>query len=421
MGARIRSTVTTRTRACAVGVVRHSVLAELAHRTRISTDDLKHHVGASSSQAIHSLRSRVDMETSQVFDGLFKRMYLCRQAWVLFVAAHPFTGILSFSIFITRFRQSSLVASQLLGAAALSAVFFSASGDVLSIASAAECDTEDNIWRSATVGIFSALVTSIPLIFVAAAMKRYFVLRECWDERAKRRQLRRWRHKDRFIWALCLIYNIVCTLFVATFLANIRPEDAQKWLDSLVGIFFEDFLLQPMVVAIIYTLITAALLVRSPGLLEEVRNDLRILDNDATTLASTEQLAISSTAPSLLLNMEMKRSRSVNGDAPASEICLDVADETNHMIRTFPRSAWSVQTQRSHSVLNTGVSDSSGTVPCLNSSTTHASSPAPVSLNADSRVPEIRLDADGASHQSSAGQQQSRSNSGTPLNKSSFV
>merc|ERR1712232_972976 len=213
---------------------------------------------------------------------------------------------------ITKFMQSSLVASHLLGAAALSALFFSSSGDVLSVASPAECDTEDNIWRSAAVGVFSALVTCIPMIFVAASMKRYFVLRESWDEAAKRRQLRHWRRKDRCIWTLCFLYNCLCTLFLATFLANIRPGDAQKWLDSLVGIFVEDFLLQPMVVAIIYTLITALLVSRSPGLLEEVRNDLRILDDDATTSTTTDPLSMSITTPTLLYNVQTKRSHSVN-------------------------------------------------------------------------------------------------------------
>merc|ERR1712232_118846 len=108
----------------------------------------------------------MELETPQVFDGLSKRMYLCRHPWVLFVAAHPFTGIFSFSIFITKFMKSSILASHLLGAAALSALFFSATGDVLSIASPTECETEHDIWRSAAVGVISGMVTSIPMVFV---------------------------------------------------------------------------------------------------------------------------------------------------------------------------------------------------------------------------------------------------------------
>jgi len=317
---------------------------------------------------------------------------------------------------ITKFMQSSLVASHLLGAAALSALFFSSSGDVLSVASPEDCETEDNVWRSAAVGIISALVTSIPMIFVAASMKRYFVLRESWDEAAKRRQLRRWRRKDRSIWTLCFLYNCLCTLFIAAFLANIRPGDAQKWLDSLVGIFVEDFLLQPMVVAVIYTLITALLVSRNPGLLEEVRNDLRILDDDDTTSTATDPLPVSITPPSLLHNIQTKRSHSANGDALDAEIALGVADEACHKIREFPRSAWSLQVKGCHSVLSdAGVPD-----PRLNVSTTNLSSAELVSPSVDSRISEVQLDAGEASHQSSVGQL-SRFNHGALDSKCSFV
>lgn len=238
--------------------------------------------------------------------------------WALFVTAHPFTRIFSFSIFISASMQSILLASTLLGAAALAAVFFSGVGDVLSIASPAECETEHTFWRNAAVGILSGLATSIPMVFVAAAMRRHFVLRECWDEAARWRQLRRWRRKDCSIWALCLLYNCLCALFIATFLANIRPQDAQKWLESLLVILMEDFLLQPMLVAIIHTLVTTAIVARNPGLVEEVRNDLHIVD-DSATLEATTPLSVSIAAASWLLNMRSKRGSSKTSASKAPQ------------------------------------------------------------------------------------------------------
>jgi len=112
------------------------------------------------------------------------------------------------------------------------------------------------------------------------------------------------------MWILCFLYSCFCALFVATFLANIRPDDAQKWLESLLTILLDDFLIQPMLVAIVYTLITAALVARSPSLVEEIRNDLQILD-DAVTLVSAEPLSASVVAASWLLDLRTKRSCSV--------------------------------------------------------------------------------------------------------------
>jgi hypothetical protein len=380
----IRGALNSRARQFAIGIVRHSVLAELAFRTRTASDDLKRQIVATSSRQIESIRSKLDVETPRVFDGFFRRMHLCRLPLSLFVAAHPFTVILSFSIFIAKSMQSILIASHLLGAAALSALFFSSTGDALSIASPAACATGDNFWRSAAVGMCSGLLTTIPMIFAVAAMKRQFVLRPCWDDTSKRRQLRRWRRKDHVMWTLCFLYSCLCTLFVATFLANVRPDDAQKWLDSLLAILLDDFLFLPLLAAIMYALITAALVCRSPSLVEEVRNDLHMLDHavtiestapmsvsiaaapwlldDAVTIASTAPMSVSIAAASWLLDMHTKRSSFassestsgkpavvgtdlcsigstipepvlLSGFAQISEVSLEVVDETCHQSR----------------------------------------------------------------------------------------
>merc|ERR1712151_1124044 len=106
--------------------------------------------------------------------------------------------------------------------------------------------------------------------------------------------------------------------------------------------------------------------------------------------ASTEHLAASHTAPSL----QMKRSRSVNRDALASELCLEFAEEGLHKVHVFPESAWSLSAKSRHSRLSTGLSDGIGAAPCLNISTTGVDTTLPVLLNTGSRVSVIRLDAD---------------------------
>jgi hypothetical protein len=316
---RLRGAIAARTHLLALGVVRYTVLAELARKTKVAKDDLKQQASAKSDQrvdSVDSVRSKLDLAVPGVFDGFFKKRCVCTHPWALFVAAHPFTQILSFSIFITKSMQSIQIASQLLGAAALSALFFSETGDALSIASSQECETTDNFWRSAAIGVISGLVTSIPMVFVAAAMKRHFVQREFWDEAAKQRQLRRWRFKDRCIWTFSFLYNVSCALFIATFLANIRPTDAQKWLESVFGILLDDFLLQPILVAVVYTLVSTMLVACSPGLIEEVRRDLsneeiRMSDATSTQGSTTVPLSASIAAASWLLDMQTKRSLSV--------------------------------------------------------------------------------------------------------------
>merc|ERR1712187_58661 len=133
--------------------------------------------------------------------------------------------------------------------------------------------TANVFWRNVGVGLLSWLVASIPLICVATAMRKDFIRRESWDEHAKRRQLTHWRRRNQCLWALSGLYNCGCILFLVTFLANVRAEDGRTWLESIIAVLVVIFIIQPFLLSLLCTFVTAVVVKLSPDLIAQVRHD----------------------------------------------------------------------------------------------------------------------------------------------------
>lgn len=194
-----------------------------------------------------------------------------------FVAAHPTWGVFSFSMFSTASMEAIVVCASLMGPAMLAALFFTVSGDALTINSYADCEVTGarEFWRNVAVGLISWGVSTLPLLLTGSLMKRHFVHKHEWSYSDKMRWLRWWRWQDRILYYGLLLYCIGCALFVACFLANVREEDEYMWIISLITTLVEDFFIAPLCIALALLLLTCVVRCFAPAFFHGVMYGLR--------------------------------------------------------------------------------------------------------------------------------------------------
>jgi len=73
-------------------------------------------------------------------------------------------------------------------------------------------------------------------------------------------------------WAVLMTGNLSAVLVIILFLANSSDADGMWWLLCLCSILFQEFLLNPFVVAFVLASISTILLLRRPDLAEELRD-----------------------------------------------------------------------------------------------------------------------------------------------------
>merc|ERR1712187_104309 len=94
-----------------------------------------------------------------------------------------------------------------------------------------------------------------------------------------------WRRRNQCLWALSGLYNCGCILFLVTFLANVRAEDGRTWLESIIAVLVVIFVIQPFLLSLLCTFVTAVVVKRSPDLIAQVRHDFTI---DSRTVKSPQ-------------------------------------------------------------------------------------------------------------------------------------
>jgi len=174
---------------------------------------------------------------------------------VLFLTMQPWLAVGHFSIKASSFVRALLLTSKLLGAAMLASLFFDASGQAASADSPDFCapgDTLEAIKSGIYVAIASALLSSVPLFVMQLMQRRTFKYNATWDKDTKQCQLNWWRLQDMLQVIVAFAYCTFCVLFVACFLANIKPSVEEKWFYSFVFTLLREFLLVPLGLAVAY-------------------------------------------------------------------------------------------------------------------------------------------------------------------------
>ena len=122
-------------------------------------------------------------------------------------AKHPWITMQFVSLFRSHTVRASLIILKLVSAAAANALFF------ISTATTPDSDPDcappqdfgERMLRAGIVGILSACMGDILIVFLAVVQRRSVVVRETWTREAKDRQLRKWLFRSYLFWFLWLL------------------------------------------------------------------------------------------------------------------------------------------------------------------------------------------------------------------------
>jgi len=193
-------------------------------------------------------------------------------AAVFFAALHPWLNLGQFSISMSAFIRALLLTAKLLGALMISAMFFDGTGMAKSKDS--ECTASGFwavLWRNVAVSIVSALLSTIPLLFIRILRSRRFVYRTSWDDKKDvRKFLLRWRVEDVLVVDLGITYCLLCDLFIMAFLANISRDSEWDWLTSAVIVVIKEMIVTPVIMAVVFAAFVTLVARKRPDLITQV-------------------------------------------------------------------------------------------------------------------------------------------------------
>jgi len=151
--------------------------------------------------------------------------------------------------------RALLLGCELLGAVMIATLFFTSTGGALGKNAPAECSVEceddDCVWQALgqliAIGVVSTFLASIPLAIIKLAHQRRFVRVPTEGGRAWKRQLRRWRRRDAFVYVVGALYSLFAINYVTLFFANVTAEDQLDMLGSSGVSFMQDLVVGPVV------------------------------------------------------------------------------------------------------------------------------------------------------------------------------
>jgi len=213
--------------------------------------------------------------------SFLQRGFLCRFA-LLFPAAHNWLKLRQMSVLIPYSVRVALIAMKVISAEALSALFFSSSAPTPD--SDPKCsppsDDFERTVQSVTVGFVTAFLGD-GIIFILFMVQRKSVVRRTeWTEARKARQRCCWSFRTCVFWVISFLYIIACNIYTWLFLANVREEDAAKWLDGVLWTLFQDLILKPLLVALILTTMSSLLLCCRPSLKRKIQAQWEEVDDE---------------------------------------------------------------------------------------------------------------------------------------------
>eukprot|EP00928_Gymnodinium_smaydae_P020507 TRINITY_DN17924_c0_g1_i1.p1 TRINITY_DN17924_c0_g1~~TRINITY_DN17924_c0_g1_i1.p1 ORF type:complete len:818 (-),score=124.44 TRINITY_DN17924_c0_g1_i1:143-2392(-) len=299
----------------------------LSGQTQVEKDDLRHHIQLSKASSADSeeerkkvgqqvspiVLKRVHRGHSDTFGDEIRDANPLQDIGILILSQTPIHGTFRYSVFISSSMQAALLGASMIGPAMLSALFFSTTGEALSLESSDACSVENYssryYIRNIIVGMFSWLLTTLPLLLLTYMVKKKFVTRKQWDDASKRRQLFRWDVQDNLVYWGLVVYTLFCELFCLSFLANVNPKDESKWLIAVATVLAEDFVIGPVIVALILAIVYYAVRCCRPEVIGHTLDELRL--PDTSHLFYGFVIKIVGAPPEMLLKKGKVQSRTI--------------------------------------------------------------------------------------------------------------
>eukprot|EP00404_Azadinium_spinosum_P003371 CAMPEP_0180416286 /NCGR_PEP_ID=MMETSP1036_2-20121128/397_1 /TAXON_ID=632150 /ORGANISM="Azadinium spinosum, Strain 3D9" /LENGTH=288 /DNA_ID=CAMNT_0022421195 /DNA_START=33 /DNA_END=896 /DNA_ORIENTATION=- len=188
-----------------------------------------------------------------------------------FCALHPLAWLWQSNYTLVASSQSMLLMAHTLGSVMASALFFATSGQTVSSESPAECQLEDT-WRSVAfsmvVGLLSELISSVPVFFLLILTMEGSVRRLGTHSTGQKRTI-----EEAIALCIAVAYTSACSLYTATFIANVSPQDANKWILSACAAVMTSQLTMPTAKALAWAILTREI-VRHPDICREANRVL---------------------------------------------------------------------------------------------------------------------------------------------------
>jgi len=199
---------------------------------------------------------------------------------LMVVAMHPWMLIFQFSAFVSHTARVVLAIAEMFGATAMGALFYQTAGGALSKLKPPpeECKPRSGllteILQAATVATVTCFAADFFVAFLALVRFADYEALEKLPEDERKEHLRHIDNRIRLFWVLSVGYILGCIGIIMAFLANVTEVDAGKWLIASGICLLEDFIIIPLALGLIISLIATLFACCSPKL-KKVREEGR--------------------------------------------------------------------------------------------------------------------------------------------------
>lgn len=190
-----------------------------------------------------SIRNHLDATVQSSFGSRFK---------VLFVSIHPVLALLSYSIVVPHKLRALMYCNKVWAGLFVSALFFSVSGDSVSIEEPEQCAKKGLPYgRAVAVGIISSLISSGFAFVLVHLHSRQFVYAKNWDEKKRKKLLMKWKVMDMLLGVLGLFFAIFCMVYVSMFLATITTRDRTIFATTVLTSLLKSLIIMPIIISLV--------------------------------------------------------------------------------------------------------------------------------------------------------------------------
>ncbi|CAE8634973.1 unnamed protein product, partial [Polarella glacialis] len=250
----------------------------LASRTRLDVKTLRSHVwglggwvqGSLAVAKSKVLASRVqDLEDEKLHQAFYDYVtagFLWR-SWLVKAAFNPLAELSYLSVHVSAGKRAKLLADELLGTLALSALLFSVSGSAVAARNPTACEApRGSFGWLVLVTLTSAALNALPRTLLYNLAVRSFQDDGGGDPRQRQQQLLRSRSADLRFWLVGGLLSGLHLLVILGFLAQLGEADEWKWLFSFSFVLASSLLLGPGLFAACLATATQLAVARHPEL-----------------------------------------------------------------------------------------------------------------------------------------------------------
>jgi len=176
----------------------------------------------------------------------------------IFAAIQPWCTLTQFSLSTPALIRAHILAAEILGAFAIAALFFSASGIAGDESNDDECAPANDFRafiRDLIIGFLSSFLSPWPITLWTIIRARGFRYAEHWPEDLIRKRLRVWAWEDAGVLWMGKSYCLFSAFFVACFLANVSPASYGNFLKSVAISMLDNLIITPLKHAVFFALL----------------------------------------------------------------------------------------------------------------------------------------------------------------------